>query len=187
MRSPKAKLGRAPWAIVAGVVLLLGAGVFYAYQRRNSVSVPSPSSTPINKVEVQVSPEPASTPLASGRSLEESKAQTELRPSETRKKESVTRNRTTTTRKEPLIVDEVHMPEIEVPAVRTEDFPNTGRPGTHPPLTPRQLGRNGRDVQITLEDGTVLRTRPDGTRVIITPNGTRRVIPPRMRPQRRRF
>ena len=187
VRSPNAKRGRAPWAIVAGVVLLLGASVFYAYQRRNSVSVPSPSSTPINKVEVQVSPEPTITPLTSGRSLEESKAQTELRPSETRKKESVTRNRTTTTRKEPLIVDEVHMPEIEVPAVRTEDFPNTGRPGTHPPLTPRQLGRNGRDVQITLEDGTVLRTRPDGTRVIIAPNGTRRVIPPRMRPQRRRF
>ncbi|MGI9168498.1 MAG: protein kinase domain-containing protein [Pyrinomonadaceae bacterium] len=185
VRSPKAKPGRASWAIAAAVVLLLAAGVFYAYQKRNTVSPPSPSPTPINNVEVQVSPEPAATPLMSGRSLEESKAQTALRPSEIRKKESPTRNKATTPTKQPVIVDEFRVPEVEVPEVRTEDFPNAARPGTHPPLTPRRPERIGRDA-IRLEDGTVLRTTPDGRRVVITPDGTRRVIPPRMRQQRRR-
>ena len=190
VRSPNVRRGRAPWAIAAAVILLLGAGVFYAYQRRNTVSVPSPSPAPINKVEVQVSPEPANSPPQSSRPVEESKAQAELQPAKptepTRKRESLTRNKTTTTRKEPLTVDEFRPPDSKIPTVRTEDFPNAVRPGTHPPLTPRRPGRIGGDVQIRLEDGTVLRTRPDGTRVIITPNGTRRVIPPRMRQERRR-
>ncbi len=185
VRSPKAKLGRASWAIAAGVVLLLTAGVFYAYQKRNTVSAPSPSPTPINNVEVQLSPEPAITPLSSGQSLEERKAHTELRPSEIRKKESPTRNKGTTATKQPVIVDEFQVPAVEVPAVRNEDIPNAVRPGTHPPLTPRRPERIGRDA-IRLEDGTVLRTTPDGRRVVITPDGTRRVIPPRMRQQRRR-
>jgi serine/threonine protein kinase len=186
VRSPSAKRSRAPWAIMAGVVFLLAAGVFYAYQKRNSVSVPLPSPAPINNVEVQASPEPAITPVSSGRSLEESKAQTELRSSEIRKRESSARNKTTTTKKEPTIIDEVQVPAFEVPGVRPEDFPNAVNPGAHPPLTPRQPRRRGGDVQIRMEDGTVLRTTPDGTRIVITPDGTRRVIPPRARMQRRR-
>jgi len=189
VRSPSAKRSRVPWAIMAGVVFLLAAGVFYAYQKRNSVSVPSPSPTPINKVEVIASPEPVNTPQQSSRPVEESKAQAELDPvsptEQTRKKESLTRNKTATTRKRP-IVDEAQIPKFEVPEVRPEDFPNAVNQGAHPPLTPRQQRRRGGDVEIRMEDGTVLRTRPDGTRIIITPDGTRRVIPPRLRMQRRR-
>ena len=200
IRSPKAKLGRAPWAIAAGVILLLGAGVFYAYQRRNTVSNPSSSPVPINKVEVQASPAADSQPVQSSTpAVEESKSQPEAQPAktaeQTSRKESSTRNRTATTKKDPTTVPTLETPEIEVPEVRTEVYPNSARPGVHPPLTPQRPERNAGGATIKMQDGTVLRTArdgtriviaPDGTRTVIAPDGARRVIPFRDRLQRRR-
>ena len=186
VRAPTAKHSRVPWTIAAAVVLLLGAGGFYAYQRRSTV--PSAAPAPIEKVEVQASPDPVSTPPQSDQPVEESKAQVEQQPTQpaeqTRKKEATARNKTSTGKKQPLVIEEVRIPEFEVPEVRQEDFPNAANPGTHPPVTPRRPRRGA--VEMRLENGTVVRTTPDGTRIITTPNGTTRVIPPRVRLQRRR-
>ena len=193
VRTHDRKPSRAPWLIAAGVVLLLGAGGFYAFQKRNTV--PTPSAEPINKVEVQSSPPPASTPAQTSIPVEEKKAQVETegaKPTEqARKKEAVSRNKTASGKKQPTLVEEIKIPEFEVPAVRKEDFPKkedfpNSDWGNHPPRTPRRPEKRG-VVEMRLRDGTIVRTTPDGTRIITKPDGTTRVIPaPRVRlPQER--
>ena len=175
--------------IAAGVVLLLGAGGFYAFQKRNTVS--TPSAEPTNKVEVQSSPQPASTPLQTRSGVEEKKAQVETEAAktteQTRKKEAASRNKTASGKKQPTLVEEIKIPEIEIPAVRSEDFPNrkdfpNSDWGNHPPRTPRRPEKRGGVVEMRMQDGTVVRTTPDGTRIITRPDGSTRVIPaPRVR------
>ncbi len=188
---PTRKRSGAPWAIAAGVFLLLAlvVGGLYAFQKRgNTAAVPAgpelPESTP--------TPVAASTPTT-GTAAAEAKAPT----SKPRVQEEVVRKKPVN-EKQPAPEEAPETPMNiggvwVTPRSREEaDALRRNLPVIKVPEVPQRGGR--RDLPLTgstrsLPDGTQVVTQPDGTRVVISPDGSSRVLRPgqRITPRRRRL
>jgi serine/threonine protein kinase len=193
--SPRRRI--APWAIgVAAVVLIgIGFGAFYAYQRKQTANSgvpitnseqPSPA-TPSSSLSSSPAPSPAS-----GAAAEEQKADTAV--------QRVTTNAPTKNVEKPARANDkvAEKPKPQVspmikPPAAGEEFRPMNLPAQ--PAVPnvyqgeggRQQRRMGGATMRRLPDGTQVLTSPDGTRVVTMPDGTQRVFRPGQKIPRRRL
>lgn len=170
----------ATWAViaVAAVLLLGGAGGFYAYQKRKATSAvalpaptaePSPVATPTPTENQAATTEPTPvTSVAVDRSKVEADKQQVARDQKQVKKEKPKKE--TNARDTDEDGDEV---EEFQPA--TPNVPNAPETDFRRMPNRQRLGRRGGTIQ-TFPDGTQLVTSADGTQILIKPDGTRRII-----------
>ncbi len=191
---------RRPWVIAAAAVVLLmiGVGGFYAYQKsNNSAKADGPAIPQISTPVVQSGPAGGET-AASTETPEETKQvadekhQVAEEEKVVRKQEKVTKQKLADRQQEDRAAAEEadrarteaqswqeHPAQPEIPEANAADAP---RP-RQPPST-RRVG----DVIIrNFPDGSQLIVSPDGSRVIVTPDGRRQVIRPGQRVNRRRI
>jgi serine/threonine protein kinase len=188
---------RNPRAIAAAalVVLVVGAGGFYAYQKLNSVN-DEPPANQLSTPAVQNEPTGGQSPGPTGAVEETNQVADEKRPvaadeKVVKKQEKPTKQRVADRQQQDRAAAaeadraraehqdrQVHpatpeIPEVNVDAPRPRQPPNTRRAGNV--------------IIRTFPDGTQMMINPDGSRVMVTPDGRRQVIPPRQRVNRRRI
>ena len=177
----------ATWAVlaVALVVLIGGAGAFYAYQKRKTAATTVASPAPI----AEPSPTAAATPESQAAGTGVNSVSVDTKEDETVKQQAATdakqvkkekpKQKTTTARQTEADDEDPDDEETLFQPVR----PNVPTP---PPVDYSQpqmrerLRRQGITVR-TLPDGSQLMTTQDGTQILTRPDGTRRVISPRRR------
>lgn len=169
----------ATWAVIGVVaVLLIGAGGFYAYQKRKATSAaalpsptvePSPVATPTPTENQAATGEPTPvTSVAVDRAKVEADKQQVARDQKQVKKEKPKKE--TNARDTDVDGDEVDE-EFQPATPNTPNIPDTD----FRRMPNRQrFGRRG-TIQ-TFPDGTQLVTAADGTQILIKPDGTRRII-----------
>lgn len=189
---------RSPRLIAAATVVLfvVGAGVFYAYQRSSSVN-DEPPTTQLGSPAVQSEP-------AGGQSADSIETREETKPVPDKGRQVVT-DETVVKKQEKVtkhkVVDrqqhdraaaaaeadqaraerqsrQEHPATPEIPEVDDDEAPR--------PLSPPSTRRVGNVIIRTFPDGTQMIINPNGSRVMVTPDGRRQVIPPRQRSNRRR-
>jgi serine/threonine protein kinase len=185
VRAPAPK-SRYPLAIAASAVLLcLGLGGFYAYQRSQapvtngqsasgSQATPSASPSPPASAPSTSSPEETAvveqdkktvaadkkTVAADKKAVQEEKAARAAESEANRKKRETAETE----------MEDRHQVVPDEPETPDRDFPE-------PPAGNRpRVRRAGGAVIRNLPDGTQVITAPDGSRVVITPEGRRRII-----------
>jgi len=190
---------RKPWVIGAAtaVVLVVGAGGFYAYQTKNNApKVDSPAIPQISTPAVQSEPTGGGsnalteTPKET-KSVVEEKRQVAAEENLGRKQEKATKQKGVDTRQEDRAVAEdaeraraegrsqpEHPAQPEIPDPNTLDAPRTGQPPAR--------HRAGNVVIRNFPDGTQVIVGRDGSRVIVTPDGRQQVMRPGQRVNRRR-
>lgn len=197
-----ASRGKTSRAWLGAVLLLLlivgGAGGFYAYRARRQAQQTAP--TPENPAQASESNQPANgsqinsvqvDPAKANESKIEKKVDSSQRTATS--KPSVEKTETS----KPVKEGSGDLPSTAHDAERNPDrSSNTGPPPQGPPLFDparnpqrRQPGHppgRGTPSARTLPNGTRIVTQPDGTRVVTGPKGAVRVIPPGERPLRRR-
>ena len=195
VRQPSSHGRIAPWAIgVAAVVLIgIGFGAFYAYQRKQATS----SGTPITAAEEPATPtssvtgSPGPSP-ASGAMVEDEKADKAVQHVSTN---APTKNLDKPARANYKVAEKPKpqaSPMLEPPAAG-EEFRPMNLPAQ--PVVPnvyqggggRQPRRMSGATMRRLPDGTEVLTSPDGTRVVTKPDGTQRVFLPGQKIPRRRL
>lgn len=179
-----------PWAVAGGMLLLLmvGAGAFYAFQKNKTSSLAQqPSPSPVTSVQVA---QPSPTPV-----VEQPKAASGATP-EKEKQASTTRQP-----KKSVNVKETGKAGNDADdeddennrSARSKDKP----PGDHPEapeppgsgsnLPPPTGPQRVRQIRTqTLPNGAKVMIMPNGTRVVTYPDGSTRVFPPPGQRQRRR-
>ncbi len=198
-----ASRGKTSRAWLGAVLLLLlivgGAGGFYAYRARHQAQQTAP--TPENAAQASESNQPANgsqinsvrvDPAKANESKIEKKVDTSQRTATS--KQSVYKTET----KQPAKEESGNLPSTAHDAERNPDR-NLGRPPQGPPpqdprfdplRNPRHPGHppgpGGMRSVRTLPNGTRIVTQPDGTRVVTGPKGAVRVIPPGEKPLRKR-
>ncbi|MGH9969201.1 MAG: protein kinase domain-containing protein [Pyrinomonadaceae bacterium] len=199
LRQPD-KSRKTPWAIAAGVVLLLAVGVagFYAFQRRNNAAavVEPPANSqpsPVTTESIQVGESSASTTVSEdSKKVEAEKQQVAAEEKAVKKQEKTTRQREAANKHAEDKAATVDPDRATGEGSAQEDpvvHPQT--PQVPPPGVPRfgQPGPNIRAGGVTIRnfpDGSQLITSPDGSRVLVRPDGTRRVFRPGEKLDRRR-
>lgn len=192
-----AKSGRrhgATWALIAValVVLVGGAGGFYAYQKRKAAATAVVSPAP----SVEPSPAPTATPpenqAGSGAGSGVNSVSVETKKDEP-DKQQVAIDAKPAKKEKPkqkgTTAKQTEAEEGDAGTAETEQFqpvhPNVPKPPNvdySQPAVRDRLRRQGVTVR-TLPDGSQLMTTPDGTQILTRPDGTRRIISP---PRRRR-
>lgn len=189
---PAARRG-ATWAVIAAalVVLIGGAGAFYAYQKRKTaataVASPAPTAEP-SPVATPTQPEnQAGTAAGSGvnsvsvdTKKDEADKQQVATDAKQVKKEKPKQKVTTAKQTEADDEDADDESELFQPV-----NPNVPKPPTvdYSQLPPgERLRRQGITIR-TFPDGSTLMTTKDGTQILTKPDGTRRIVTP---PRRRR-
>lgn len=178
----------ARWAMIAVALVLLlgGAGGYYAYQKRKAAAVVA-LPTPVAAPSPAVSPNPPENQTASGegaavnsvsvdtKKVEADKQQAANDAKQVRKekpKQKVSTAKQTATDEDEDGDSEMfqpdHPPTPNAPNVDYSQLPN------------RELRRQGITVR-TLPDGSQLMTTQDGTTILTKPDGTRRIITPARR------
>lgn len=191
---------KAPWAIAAGVVLLLAVGGlgFYAFQKRNNaaaVAEPAvnsqPSPVPIESI--QVGESAASTTVSEDtKQVEADKKQVVADEKAVKRQEKANKQREAPDKPaeaKTTTVDPDRATSQGNDQEETPEHPQT--PQIPPPKVPR-FGRPGPNIRtggVTIRnfpDGSQVITSPDGTRVLVRPDGTKRVFRPGEKLERRR-
>ncbi|HET6670860.1 MAG TPA: protein kinase [Pyrinomonadaceae bacterium] len=182
----------AKWAMIAVALVLLvgGAGGYYAYQKRKTaavVALPTPSAAPSPAVTPTQPENQAAAPAGSGinsvavdSQKVEADKQRAANDAKQVRKEKPKQKVTTTKQTDTVEVDgdngeefqPVQPPVPNAPNVDYSQIPNRER-----------LRRQGITVR-TLPDGSQLMTSQDGTTILTKPDGTRRIVTP---PRRRRL
>lgn len=194
LASPAKKRG-AIWAVGAAALVLLiaGAGAFYAYQKRKAaVTVATPAAS--------VEPSPAAvTPQPEGQaaggegsavnsvsvgtnSVAADDKQDKKQEKSTKQKDLAAKkaaNKAANANRDRIDSEE----EFEMLHPTVPEAPNVDYPNQPNRVRPRQDGV----VIRNLRDGSQLLVMPDGTRVLTKPDGTRQVITPGRRLNRRRL
>ncbi len=189
---------RKPWVIGAATALLLvvGAGGFYAYQtKNNSTKVDSPAIPQISTPAVQSESKGGGsnalieTPKETKPVVEE-KRQVTVEEKVGRKPEKATKQKRADTRQEDRAAAEETerakvegRSQLEHPAQPEIPDVNVDAPQHQQPPARRRVGNT---VIRNLPDGTQVIVGPDGSRVIVTPDGRHQVIRPGQRVNRRR-
>ncbi len=183
---------RATWAVIAAalVVLIGGAGAFYAYQKRKTaataVASPAPSAEP-SPVAPATQPEnQVGSSAGSGvnsvsvdtRKDESDKQQVATETKQVKKEKP--KQKVTTAKQTEADEDEDDETKMFQPVHPT--IPKAPPVDYSQPQTRERLRRQGVTVR-TLPDGSQLMTTQDGTQILTRPDGTRRIISP---PRRRR-
>ncbi len=190
---------RKPWVVGAAtaVLLVVGAGGFYAYQtKNNSTKVDSSAIPQISTPAVQSEPKGGGsnalieTPKET-RPVVEEKRQVTAEEKVGRKQEKATKQKRADTQQEDRAAaaerdraraegqsQPEHPAQPEIPDV------NVDAPQHQQPPARRRVGNT---VIRNLPDGTQVIVGPDGSRVIVTPDGRHQVIRPARRVNRRRI
>ncbi len=192
-----------PWAIAAAmVVLLLGAGGFYAYQRRhNSATVNAPVASPaanepagaiVDQSQPTGSDSGASTISEEKKNVAADKQQVAAEERAVKKQEkATTREKATTTKPSgdnsaDTGGDAERVQEHPQQAPPDPDLPNDKPPDAPKIERPRGTTRAG-GVQVrNFPDGSQLIIAPDGSRVLIRPDGTKQFFRSTRRTDRRK-
>ena len=177
---PRARRG-ATWAVIGVVAVLLigGAGGFYAYQKRKATSAaalpsptvaPSPVGTP-SPTENQAAigePTPVTSVAVERAKVDADKQQVARDQKQVKKEKPKREANARETDEDGDEADEEFQPVTpnrpNIPDIDIRRMPNRQR-----------LGRRGGTIQ-TFPDGTQLVTAADGTRILIKPDGTRQII-----------
>ncbi|MDQ3472805.1 MAG: serine/threonine protein kinase, partial [Acidobacteriota bacterium] len=181
------------WAVIVALVVLIGgAGAFYAYQKRKAAATAAASPSPIT----EPSPAPTATPAeeqavdttgsgansvsvdAKKHEADKQQAASDAKPVKKEKpKQKVTTARQTEADNDNDDNDETELFQPGHPTV-----PNTPTVDNSRLPMRERLRRQGIRVR-TLPDGSQLMTTQDGTQILTRPDGTRQIISP---PRRRR-
>lgn len=185
----------ASWALVAiaAVLLIAGAGGFYAYQKRKTASTvvlpaasvePSPSVTEtpvadtaaggddsgVNSVSTEASKVESDTkPVADQKQVKKEKPKPKVTTAR-QTEEDDAEDRDATEMFQPVRPTVPNTPNVEDPEV-----PNRPAPRRRGPII-RNLPNGGQ--LILMPDGTQILTRPDGTRRVVHPPRRRRLLQP---------
>ena len=186
---------RTPRLIALAVLLLVvGAGGFYAYQKTNSVNEAAPGNQ-LSSPAVQN--EPAGGQSTGSTEAEETKQQTTDEKRRVAADEKVVRKQEKGTKQK--VADSQQQDRAaaaEADRVRAEHQSQQEHPSTPEipnavdaprPRQPPSTRREGNAIIRTFPDGTQVIITPDGRRVVVTPDGRRQVLRPGQRVNRRRI
>ena len=191
--SKSARRPAATWALVAvaAVLIVAGAGGFYAYQKRkaaSTVALPAASVEPSPIATGNPTPNTATGGEGSGInsiSIDTSKAEPdkkEVAVDQKPVKKEKEKPKKVTTAKDTAADDDEDQGDSELFQPVQPTVPD---PKTEYPTVPNQpVPRRRLPIIRNLPDGSQLITMPDGTQVLTRPDGTRRVVSP---PRRRRL
>lgn len=179
-------------AAVAVVLLVVGAGGFYAYQKSNSGTNEAPAnhlSSPAVQNEPADSQPAGSTETSEETEQIDDKRQVAADKKVVRKQEKVTKQKVSDNQQQQ------ERAAAEADRVRvgrqsrdenpfTPEIPNAVDAPRH--RQPPSTRPSGNAIIRTFPDGTQVIVSPDGTRVMVTPDGRRQVLRPGQRVNRRR-
>ncbi|MCU1264714.1 MAG: protein kinase [Acidobacteria bacterium] len=200
----------APWTIAAGVLLLglIGAGVFYAFERGKNATTITPAATP---TPAQVFSASVGDPSPSGggqnsvgahpstsEKAKNAPAATESKKKPDNSKQEAAREEADRQKQKEEERRTAEDAEREAQAAKQKEKDKRSAEASDVPDVPGYIevpGPNGRGrrriptvTNKTLPDGTRIMVTPNGTRIVTMPDGSTRVFPPGQRggPRQRR-
>jgi serine/threonine protein kinase len=197
-----AKRSVLPWAIAGALMLVIvaGAGAFYAFEKRRSLEAAAqPTPTPIPIISLQIA-KPSPTPAeaqhedeAKEAKIESEKAKAEKERIEKEKSEKAAREAKKEAKKKDKTAADADDDESgDEDRSRDKNRGDTGHPEAPKPpdyngdnTPPNERGRRRPPNVRVFPDGRKIILMPDGTRIMTFPDGSSKILPgrrPRQRP-----